>query len=69
MPIGQKVRIQVGNWVIIPLTNLLRDIQASATMIKYDTLYTGYDPRTLLYRTVSQWENIPQCERQLYQLP
>jgi hypothetical protein len=35
---------------------LLRDIQASATMIKYDTLYTGYDPRTLIYRTVYQWE-------------
>ena len=25
-------------------------------MIKYDTLYTGYDPRTLLYRTVYQWK-------------
>ena len=25
---------------------LLRNSQASATMIKYDTLYTGYDPHT-----------------------
>ena len=32
---------------------LLRNIQASATMNKYDTLYTGYEPRTLIYRTIN----------------
>ena len=41
MPIGQKVRNQVVDLINYQTHILLRNIQASATMIKYDTLYTG----------------------------
>ena len=57
MPIGQKVRSQVVDLINYQTSILLRNIQASATMNKHDTLYTGLDPRTIIYRTVYHWED------------